>query len=165
MFDLVFKNGSEAETDSRRVAKAFGKRHSNVMQIIRKLTERDPKFRPRREVEHLKDANNKPVPYYILSKYENMILCLRLKKISSSQFTPTEEIALQTVEQLIGRKLERQFRCGRYRIDGYDRVGNVAYEIDGKYHTIAGHRDNDREREKQIKAELGCEFKRIRIAL
>ena len=164
MFELVFKSGNEAETDSRRVAKAFGKDHGKVIRVIKRLIEVDPKFRPRREIERNAAANGKPIPYYVLAEYENVILSLRLKKVTSGDYTLTEEIALQTVEQLIGRKLKRQFRCGRYRIDGYDEAGKVAYEIDGKYHDIADHKDNDREREKWIKAQLGCEFRRIRIA-
>lgn len=37
MFELVFKSGNEAETDSRRVAKAFGKDHGKVIRAIENL--------------------------------------------------------------------------------------------------------------------------------
>lgn len=31
MFNLVFKTANQAKTDSRRIAKAFGKRHADVI--------------------------------------------------------------------------------------------------------------------------------------
>lgn len=37
MFKLVFKSGNEAETDSRRVAKVFGKDHGKVIRAIENL--------------------------------------------------------------------------------------------------------------------------------
>ena len=42
MFDLVFKNGSEAETDSRKVAAAFGLQHSHVLRDIWKIIAQVP---------------------------------------------------------------------------------------------------------------------------
>lgn len=42
MFDLVFKKGSEAETDSRKVASAFGLQHSHVLRDIRKIIAQVP---------------------------------------------------------------------------------------------------------------------------
>lgn len=75
-----------------------------------------------------------------------------------------ELIALTTIEQLQGVKLIRQYSVlGKYRIDGYDPVNNIAYEIDEKHHFTPQQIDADRIREREIKAELGCEFVRIRI--
>lgn len=75
-----------------------------------------------------------------------------------------EKAALDTIEQLLGIKLVRQYSVlGRYRIDGYDSVNNVAYEIDEEQHFTPQHMDADRIREKNIKDVLGCEFVRIRV--
>lgn len=74
-----------------------------------------------------------------------------------------EKAALDTIEQLLGVKLKRQYRVGEYRIDGYDAINNVAYEIDEEQHFTPQHMDTDRIREEEIKTELGCKFVRIRV--
>lgn len=75
-----------------------------------------------------------------------------------------EKTALTTIEQLQGVKLIRQYLVlGKYRIDGYDPVNNIAYEIDEEQHFTPQHMKADRIREKEIKAALGCEFVRIRV--
>ena len=75
-----------------------------------------------------------------------------------------EKTALATIEQLQGVKLIRQYPVlGKYRIDGYDPVNNIAYEIDEEQHFTPKHMQADRIREREIKAVLGCEFVRIRV--
>ena len=75
-----------------------------------------------------------------------------------------EKTALTTIEQLQGVKLIRQYLVlGKYRIDGYDPVNNIAYEIDEEQHFTPQHIEADRIREEEIKAVLGCEFVRIRV--
>ena len=73
-----------------------------------------------------------------------------------------EFVALKTIEQLIGCKLQRQFRVGPFKIDGYDSENNTAYEIDE-----AGHSSYDigleNERELFIKNAIGCKFVRINL--
>ncbi|MGL4483075.1 MAG: hypothetical protein ACRCTW_11225 [Lactococcus garvieae] len=77
-----------------------------------------------------------------------------------------EELAcLSTIEQVLGITLERQYRVTVgdivYKIDGYDPVNNVAYEIDEKHHISQS--EEDLIRELAIKTILNCEFKRIKI--
>lgn len=75
-----------------------------------------------------------------------------------------EKTALNTIEQLLGVRLIRQYRVlGKYRIDGYDPVNNVAYEIDEEQHFTPNHMEADRIREKDISSVLGCKFVRIRV--
>lgn len=75
-----------------------------------------------------------------------------------------EKTALTTIEQLQGVKLIRQYPVlGKYRIDGYDPVNNIAYEIDEEQHFTLQHMEADRIREKEIKTVLGCKFVRIRV--
>ena len=73
-----------------------------------------------------------------------------------------EFIALKTIEQLIGCKLQRQFRVGPFRIDGYDSENNTAYEIDEKDHSSYDS-GLENERELFIKNAIGCRFVRIAI--
>lgn len=75
-----------------------------------------------------------------------------------------EKAALDTIEQLLGVRLERQYPVlGKYRIDGYDLVNNVAYEVDEEQHFTPQHMSEDRVREKEIFNELGCKFVRIKV--
>lgn len=74
-----------------------------------------------------------------------------------------EKAALDTIEQLVGVKLKRQYRVGEYRIDGYDPINNVAYEIDEEQHFTPQHMQADRVREKKIFNKLGCKFVRIKV--
>jgi very-short-patch-repair endonuclease len=89
---------------------------------------------------------------------------LMLEKYKGLARVPTrlqEEAALKTIEQLRGVQLIRQFQCLSYRIDGYDSVNNIAYEIDEPAHT--SQKQQDAKRQKEITAVLGCTF--VRIAL
>lgn len=75
-----------------------------------------------------------------------------------------ETIALTIIEQLQGVKLIRQYHVlGKYRMDGYDPVNNVAYEIDEPHYFTPQQMDADLIREEEIKAVLGCKFVRIRV--
>lgn len=76
-----------------------------------------------------------------------------------------EHGALCAIEQIKDIKLERQYSvkrpCGNhYRIDGYDPVNNIAYEVDEQHHDY--QQEEDYEREHFIRGVLGCEFVRIK---
>ena len=68
---------------------------------------------------------------------------------------------MKTIEQLLGVTLIRQFRVLKYRIDGYDPVSNIAYEIDEPAHKqrVA----HDIKRQKEIENVIGCTFVRIKL--
>lgn len=75
-----------------------------------------------------------------------------------------ENAALATIEQLLGVKLLRQYHVlGKYRIDGYDPVNNIAYEIDEEQHLTMRNIKADRIREEEIKEAIGCKFVRIYV--
>lgn len=74
-----------------------------------------------------------------------------------------EKSALDTIEQLLGIKLIRQFTVGGFRIDGYDAENKIAYEIDEEQHNSAKHSQADVLRQQFIEQQLGCIFKRIKV--
>jgi len=78
-------------------------------------------------------------------------------------FCQKESAALSTIEQLLSVKLDRQFLVGTYRVDGYDEINNVAYEIDENYHKKTQQRIKDKDREREIKKALNCSFVRIKV--
>ncbi len=72
-----------------------------------------------------------------------------------------EEASLKTIEQILGIKLIRQYPCAQYRLDGYDVVNNIAYEVDGGEHFSKSAEDAQRELE--ITAVLNCSFVRVKV--
>lgn len=78
MFDLVFRNGDEVRTDSHRVAKAFGKRHDNVIHAIESL-KCSPDFALlnfKESYEISKLANGRPIKYYQITEKGAMLLIM-----------------------------------------------------------------------------------------
>jgi len=74
-----------------------------------------------------------------------------------------EKEILNKIEKTQNVKLERQFPVWNgksyYRIDGFDKIHNVAYEIDEKYHN--NRKIEDQIREQNIIDNIGCKFVRI----
>lgn len=74
-----------------------------------------------------------------------------------------ESGALSAIEQLLNITLERQYRVGKYRIDGYCIETNTAYEIDEAQHRKPSSIAKDNKRQAFIENELGCNFVRIKV--
>jgi very-short-patch-repair endonuclease len=145
------------------LAKRFGKTHNDTLKFI------DNYLKIHEELTHLLETSTYNDVYYrdkrlllIHGELEDNII----KKLEGFLRLPTsarEKVALNTIEQLLGVKLDRQFRVGNYRIDGYCKETNIAYEIDEHQHKSSRHKKDDEEREKFIISKLGCTFKRISI--
>lgn len=132
---------------NRRIVKVF---KENVDYQVVKL---DGSWEHRRQVE------------YFLTESAAM----KIQEAYAGCFTVTKrgirgKAVLDTIEQLLHIKLIRQyFVCDKYRIDGYDPVNNIAYEVDEEQHFTSRHQAADRKREEEIRNELGCEFVRIKV--
>lgn len=96
-------------------------------------------------------CNAKPIQFERIDKHINNSRGVR------------EKSALDTIEQLLGIKLIRQFQVGGFRIDGYDVDNKIAYEIDEDQHRSIKHSQHDVLRQKFIEDQLGCTFKRIKV--
>ena len=70
-----------------------------------------------------------------------------------------EKPFLDKMEVLLRRKIHRQHPVAGYFLDGYCEDLNLAIEIDEKYHILQP--EKDKQRELDIKNELGCRFLRI----
>lgn len=108
-----------------------------------------------------KDKNGQGRPMFLLNKDDADRLIFRIKNKSRIKIGLQEESSLKTIEQILGVSLIRQFRVGRYRVDGYDPKANVVYEIDEPHHKMQVEKDN--KREEYIKSILNCEFIRIKL--
>lgn len=142
---------------SFELASICGKRHNDVKRSIKRLGI------AYKEIQIIRDdvssPNNKLIAYEISKDDAKLI------NISRGIFMcAREKAAIKTIEQLQGVKLIRQYPVlGKYRIDGYDPVNNIAYEIDEDHHFTPQQMNADRIREEEIKAALGCEFVRIYV--
>lgn len=96
--------------------------------------------------------------------YKNKLLLERptINKIENKRGL-REKAALDTIEQLLGIKLIRQFEVGGFKIDGYDIENKIAYEIDEEQHNSRKHSQHDVLRQKFIIEQLNCTFKRIKV--
>jgi len=142
---------------SLEIAKKFNILHKNVLRSLRNVAiENDLSIT---ESYYNTGYRNCKCKYYVVSEalykhyreYTKTRISLCLKEIA----------AIDTIEQVLNVKLERQFKCGKYKIDGYDSINKVAYEIDEQHHRH--NIEEDLSREEEIKRYLGCTFKRVKV--
>ena len=147
-------------TNSLEIAKLTGKAHSNVKRDIINLETRHAMFTF--EEEEYKDTQNRTQKLYLLSATAKKMLLTKYQGALRVPLGLEEEAALKTIEQLLNVSLERQYTVGSFRIDGYDKVNKIAYEIDEGQHKYSV--EQDKEREAFIKSKLGCTFVRIDVS-
>jgi len=153
---------------SREIAELTGKRHDNVLRDIRtmitdlesaKLADSTLDWHCKSET--YTDAQGKARKQYRLNEFSYNLILERYKGLQRVPNRLQEEAALKTIEQLLKIKLIRQYKVLSYRIDGYDPINNIAYEIDEPDHKHNRSKDNDRQ--KHIEKILGCSFVRIQL--
>jgi hypothetical protein len=151
---------------SREVAELTGKQHSNVMRDIREmrknLDESKTGFVCERATYIANNGHERPM--FMLCHDFARLLERKYDGLARVPLRLQEEAALKTIEQLLGIKLKRQYPVLCYRIDGYDAVNNVAYEIDeNSGHDTAEKMANDKYRAQTISEYLDCKFVRIQL--
>ena len=162
----LFKDCKESvpATTSLTIAKTTGKRHDHILRDIENLLKIGKFTEQSFKLSSYRNKQNKKQKMYVLDDDAFEFMKLRYTHRLRLEYRQREEIALITIEQLLNVKLVRQFEVAGYRIDGYDPVNNVAYEIDESHHNGINAKKSDHIREKVIEKELGCTFKRITIA-
>lgn len=148
---------------SLEIASFAGKRHDNVIRDIRAMF--DEMQLPESVAQGFLQSetynrNNTHTVYNLPQEYANQLL-LKYSGYARSNHHGREEAALRTIESLYGITLERQYKVGKYRLDGYHPGTNTAYEIDEESHKYKSTQDTQREQE--IIALLGCTFVRVSI--
>lgn len=144
---------------SRQIAEIAGRQHFHVKRDIRAVLLAVPEFNATEQ--RYTDAVNRSQVEFLLDEASAALVLDRYKGLARVPTSLQERAALAAVEQVLGVTLIRQYKVGRYRIDGYDPVNQVAYEVDepAHRHQIA----QDAVRQAVIERELGCRF--VRIAL
>ena len=151
-------------TTSLKIAEVFGKLHKNVIRDIESLIKTGKFSEQSFGLVDYKDKKGELRKMYLLDQDFADFMYKKYEGLGRAHYSQKEKIALSTIEQLLGITLERQYRVGQYRIDGYDPVNNVAYEIDEDHHTPESAKKRDKNREDFIRSELGCTFKRIDVS-
>ena len=147
---------------SREIAELTGKEHSNIMRDIRSMLEQLEDAKIILDTYELtNEIGTRKYNMYWLDKESSALLLDRYKGLNRVPHRLQEESALKTIEQLLGVTLIRQYKVLSYRIDGYDPVNNVAYEIDEPEHKYKQNEDDERQR--QIEKILKCTFVRIKL--
>lgn len=70
-----------------------------------------------------------------------------------------EKQILDLIEKILNIKIERQYKVGKYFIDGYCKELNLAIEVDELHHNK--QIEKDKIRQQNIENILGCKFLRI----
>jgi len=144
---------------SRQISEITGKAHKDVLRAIRGLKSSSKAFDF--AVSFYINKQGKQIPEYIMETNNAMMMVDKVSGMLRIPMQLQEKAAIATIEQLLSVSLVRQFRVGPYRIDGYDKENNVAYEIDESAHRYSAA--NDGKRQGYIEREIGCKFVRIRL--
>lgn len=138
-----------------------GRAHKNVLRTIRSVNGvvDDLYF----SKSFYTSSQNKMMPMYEMcdAAYDFIIAkCSGLNRENRIR----QNAALDAIEQVLGIKLTREYRVGPYRIDGYDKESNTAYEIDEQQHfNSCGLSDSCKQRQAEIVRATGCTFNRIKV--
>lgn len=139
------------------------RRHSDILRSIERICVSGQYTYEERSIrfEDSRGRLGKPIKYYLIPKELKETLITRFNGGLRLAYAAREKVALDTIEQLMNVKLQRQYKVLNYRIDGYDPVNNIAYEIDEPEHEHKKTQDEIRQR--RIENELGCKFVRIKV--
>ncbi|EIT0701901.1 hypothetical protein L1G94_001383 [Escherichia coli] len=149
---------------SREIARRIGKHHNNVLKSIDRLLAKGLDGAVEGRYRGCDECGGRWFREFMVDKDGAVYNAILGQRPVNGFYRVRENAALAAIEQVLGVNLERQYpACGKYRIDGYDPVNNIAYEIDEEQHCTPNSIDSDRIREEEIKAELGCRFVRIKV--
>ena len=155
----LFNN--DLKMSSREIAELTGKEHKNVKRDIKKWCKYLSIAIDSIESKYTDSMNRKQSEYLVTGKLLDFIK--HSYAGASVTFGLQERAALNAIEQVLGVSLIRQYKVGKYRIDGYDADNNTAYEIDEHQHNTPSHKKRDAKRQVFIESVLGCNFVRINV--
>lgn len=144
---------------SKELSIELGKQHSNIKISIKRTFGANMKEIVSVPFTH---RGNEYFNYELTDEQADLVRDRLTRKTTHHQVI--EPIALKTIEQLLGIDLIRQHRVLNYRIDGYCKETNTAYEIDEEHHYSKGELNSKcMDRQLKIEEELNCKFVRVKI--
>ena len=154
---------AEPTMSSREIAELTGKNHADVMRDTRNMLD-DLGVVHSSFGSVYKASNGKTNPCFNLNRELADLLLSRYKGLLRMPTRTKERASLETIEQLLGVELAYQYPVLGYRVDGYDPVNNIAYEIDEPQHLSGRARLDDLHRQREIEKHIGCSFVRIPVS-
>lgn len=164
---------------SRQIAEAFGRRHADVLRMIRNIPFKYNLFIKSSYKDNSGKENNQ---YFIsLDGCKALIDATRLCTKGRVEFIDfvneqfgeeidtvflTQRHEERFVEKLkeslkaMGYTMEQQYNIGGFRIDAYIPRLNIAVEYDEEQHFVGRAKAEDKKRQKYIESKLGCTFVR-----
>lgn len=148
-------------TTSLKIAEVFGKRHDHVIRDIEALINDGTLSEFYWAESYYIDLRKAKRKMIELSSFAEDFLKKKYKGQYRLSTGAREKDCLDTIEQVLGIKLIRQFTILDYRIDGYHVESKTAYEIDEPHHKHNTYKD--KKRQKEIEEILKCKFVRIKL--
>ena len=161
MFLESISSVNQTTMSSREIAELTGKRHEHVRRDVKKVCEKLGLDTVKMERKYKDSMNRLQVEFVIGGSALTLLMAGYMGKNFSAHMQ--EKAALATIEQVLQIKLIKQYRVGKYRIDGYDAENNIAYEIDEAHHRTRENRVLDAQRQLFIEEKIGCKFIRIKV--
>lgn len=138
-----------------------GVRHSRVMERIRKIFGNDA---GRMESFYIAKSGASLRCYHLSIEQADTVISSFSSAVGHMPNGAREKVALDTIEQVLGVTLIRQYAVAGFRLDGYHKETNTAYEVDEEQHFINGKlKASCVRRQKIIERELKCKFVRIKV--
>ena len=153
---------AQVTMSSLEIAELLGKRHDNVMRDIETMLDGLGLAQLGFQSSYLGVNNQRRKCYNlpVAMVKECFLSTVNQHRVHGER----ERGALCAIEQLLGIKLIRQYKVGKYRIDGYCVETNTAYEIDEEQHFVKGELKQEcKDRQSYIESVLGCSFVRTAV--
>lgn len=158
---ITWNIDSMTRMTSREISELTGKRHSHVVRDLKSIAKK--LSINTKDIEHrYLDSMNRCQSEYVLDG--EILSFIKYSYLGSSiTYGLQERAALNAIEQVLSITLIRQYKVGKYRIDGYDPENNTAYEVDEHQHNTPKHKKADLKRQAFIESVLGCNFIRVNV--
>jgi hypothetical protein len=172
MNDVMNMNQQAEKTmSSQEIAELTGKRHAHVMRDVRNMLDNlevaqstDLGCEDNKGLTIKYDSHTKRVSEYLLNRELADLLLSRYEGLLRMPTRTKERASLETIEQLLGVELTYQYPVLGYRVDGYDTLNNIAYEVDEPQHLSGRAWLDDLHRQREIEKHIGCSFVRIAVS-
>ena len=149
--------------NERRTLRDAKLRHNSLLRKARTLF--DEGFLVKGDYVYVVNNASRTAYKYLFTLEQTNIMLHSYLSATKMHSKEMEYAALKAIETVLGINLERQYsvvtESGEFRLDGYHKEANTAYEIDEPFHN--NNVEADLKREQTVKNVLGCEFIRIKL--
>lgn len=147
--------------NSLDIAKKYKKQHQNVLKAIRRMLERNPELETHFTMSFYYDKKHEKRPMYLLDDSGKTIMENKFKfNIRNARFEYKMLNELCDFFDELHIEYIKQYPILTYRVDLFLPYYNLCIEYDENEHKFKEEYDKDRE--DNIKENIGCEFVRIK---